>query len=95
MHRLLEELWSQIRSIWPDHGYQLRIDLGLLEDLRVPQWLKHRASQLTAEVDRTLQAIVKAQPEARVRQWLDLKDARDHGHHSRGSILVSVSRFCA
>lgn len=70
----------QAEPIRPDHRFQLRIDFDLIEELGVLQRLKHRSPQLTAEVDRTLQTIVNAQPEARVRQWLNLEDARDHGH---------------
>ena len=94
LRRLREALGSQVRSIRPDDRFQLRIDHNLIKELRVPQWLNHRPPQLTTEVDRILQAIVKTQPEASLRPWLNLEDWRAAAAAYRGSIRPKPSSRC-
>ncbi len=75
---MVEDIWSEICAVRPDHGAELGIDRNLGEVGDISERLEHRALrtlETTGEVDIADEAIGEGQPQPVATEVLDGSDS--------------------
>ena len=92
-HLCMEKFWCQIGSIFPNYGFDLRVDMEFLEFFNIFQSAKNLAFQFPREIDLALRTVVKAEPNDVVPDVFCCNYVKKHCIYSKGSMGFNI-RFC-
>ena len=81
----VQKLRSEVGTVWPCHGVQIRMHLKRTKRLHIPKGLKNWTSQLASQVDLSFYAVGETEPQNEV-SYIPCFGKSYHGRYSRGSI---------